>query len=599
MKDVESLDFNEIIQLVNVLENKKQDWNPLKIAFLGNITIDSIIPYLKLFCFDNGFKADIYMGNYDNVMQDVLNIDSLLYKHRPDVIVICLKIDILSEGLSRYFTAIYPDGIEKEKENLLFYIEKIFREIRKNNNAMVLIHNSEVPVYPSFGILDYQDSFKQINTYRQINLKLIDLTKKYENIFVVDIDLLQSVLGYHRFVDNRYWHIGKAPYTREALKLIAKEYIKFIKAHKGKQKKCLVVDCDNTLWGGIIGEDGIDKIEIGKTFPGSSYLEFQQALLNLYHRGVILAICSKNNEADVFDVLRNHPNMLLRETHFASIKVNWNDKVSNLRDIAEELNIGLDSIVFVDDNEFETNMVRRYLPEVFVIDLPEDITGYRDTIISSGIFDSLTFSEEDRLRGQMYREDADRKKAEAHFTDLGEYYRYLEMEITICKADNFSVPRVAQLTQRTNQFNLTTKRYSESDIRRYLSSNDYEVFYLKLKDRFGDAGIVGISILEYMKDYAVIDTFLLSCRIIGRGVEEVFLKECIKRSRKQGKKIIYGSYIKTKKNSLVAEFYKNSGFTIDSQNENETKYKFLLDRELPDSPDYFKFVETKFDGLGE
>jgi len=211
----------------------------------------------------------------------------------------------------------------------------------------------------------------------------------------VDLDLMQSYVGYRNFIDTRYWHIGKAPYSREALMLIAKEYMKFARASLGRNRKCLVIDCDNTLWGGIIGEDGIDGIKLGRTYPGSAYLEFQQSILDLYNRGVILAISSKNNKDDILEVLNNHPDMALNEEHFAIIKADWNDKVSNIKEIAEDLNIGLDSMVFVDDSDFETNMVNEYLPEVKVVTLPKDPTVYRDTLNSYGFFDSLVVSEED------------------------------------------------------------------------------------------------------------------------------------------------------------------------------------------------------------
>lgn len=593
VKNIDALDFSEVVKTVNGLENSKQAWHPLKIAFLRNITIDPIIPYLRFMCFEEGFKADIYMGNYDNVMQDILSSESFLYKHEADILVVCLKIDTLSESLSKSFVTIYPNEIKREIDYLLGYIEKVFKGIRRNTNAMVLIHNFETPVYPSFGILDYQDRSKQINTFRQINLRLVDLVNRYENTFIVDTDLLQSILGYHRFIDKRYWHIGRSPYTRESLMLMAKEYIKFLKANKGKNSKCLVLDCDNTLWGGIIGEDGIENIKIGKTYPGSPYLEFQQAILNLYNRGVVLAICSKNNEKEVRCVLKDHPDMLLRENNFANIKVNWNDKVTNLKSISKELNIGLDSLVFVDDSKFETNMVIHYLPEVKVINLPKDPTRYQDILNSSGFFDSLTFSEEDKLRGQMYCSENKRKKFKAQFTNLEEYYRSLEMELIICNADDFSISRIAQLTQRTNQFNLTTQRFSESEIRDMSNSNDYKVLSIRLKDHFGDAGIIGVAILNYMEDHAIIDAFLLSCRVIGRGIEDVSLKLCMEQAKSLGKQEIHGLYIKTRKNDIASDFYQKRGFSLMYQGKNETMYRFVLDKPFFNFTNVFKSIEAK------
>jgi len=587
------LNLSEIIQKVDLMEQAKNDLPPLKIAFLHNIMIDPIVPYLKFLCFEEGFYPNIYLGDYDNVMQSILDVESSFYRHQADIVVLCVKLENLSEKLFQSFTSLSVSEVQEESDRILGYFEQAIGEIRKHSKATILVHNFEILAYPSFGVLDYQCSSKQINTIRQINLKLVDLINKYENAFIVDLDLLQSNVGYHNFIDRRYWQIGKLPYTRQATEVLAKEYMKFIRARMGKNRKCLVLDCDNTLWGGILGEDGIGGIKIGKTYPGIAYFEFQQAILSLYHRGILLAICSKNNEADVLEVFRDHPEMVLRENHFAILKINWKDKVANLKEIADELNIGLDSFVFMDDSEFEANMVKNCLPQVKTVSLPNDPTLYRDILNSLGFFDSLAFSEEDKVRSAMYQAEAQRKKVKTQFEDLDEYYRYLEIEVDICSADEFSVGRIAQLTQRTNQFNLTTKRYTETDIKSFNHSPEHAVLYLKYKDRFGDAGIVGVVILAYTAEYALIDTFLLSCRVIGRGIEDVLLKACLERAKKANKQTICGLYLKGKKNGQVADFYRKRGFTLDSQDENEAKFGFSLEKPIFCVPAYFKAIRTQ------
>lgn len=592
-EDIENFSFSKVVSVVYSLEGEKRNWIPLRIAFLRNITIDPIVPYLKFLCFQERFKADIYMGDYDNVMQDILNTKSLLYEHQPEVVVLALKLENLSQNFTQCFASLHSDEIKKESDRILNYVEQAIKEIRKNSKALILLHNFGIPVYPSFGILDYQDRSKQVNTLREMNIRLLDVVSKYENTFIVDIDLLKAAIGYNQFIDNRYWHIGKAPYTRKALEKIAQEYMKFIKALKGKNKKCLVLDCDNTLWGGIVGEDGIDNIKIGKTYPGSAYWEFQQAILNLYNRGVILAICSKNNERDVLEVLEKHPDMVLRRKHFACMRINWNNKVTNLKEISQELNIGLDSLVLIDDSEFEANMVKNYLSEVKVITLAKDPTTYRDLLNSCGLFDTLTFSGEDRMRGQMYKTEAQRKRLRAQVTNLEDYYRYLEMEVIIGRADSFSISRIAQLTQKTNQYNLTTNRYSELDIKEFAASPDHDVLYLRLKDRFGDSGIIGVAILEHLDTQSTVDTFLLSCRVIGRGLEDVFLKECVELSRKRAQKLLKGIYIRTKKNSQVSDFYQKRRFKIETQTDSRVEYIFALNNPFPDFPAYFKSINIK------
>ena len=371
--------------------------------------------------------------------------------------------------------------------------------------------------------------------------------------------------------------------------------MKIIRAAKGKAKKCLILDCDNTLWGGIIGEDGIAKIAIGKTYPGISYRDFQESILNLHNRGVILTICSKNNDNDVLEVLEEHPDMVLRKEHFSVMKINWEDKATNIRAIAQELNIGLDSMVFVDDSDFEVNLVRQRIPEVTTIQLPKDPTAYRDWLDSFGKFDSLSYSKEDGNRNRMYQQEVGRKQIKAQFSEetLDDYYKYLEMEVTISAADKFSIPRVSQLTHRTNQFNLTTRRYSEAEIKELCESGNSDVLQVRLKDRFGDDGIVGAAVLRYSNDECHIDIFLLSCRILGRGVEDALLRACVLMAQGKGCAEILGSYLRTKKNVQVRSFYENHLFSIANEGEDRKDYSFSLNNLFPGWPEYFKTIEFK------
>jgi FkbH-like protein len=589
-KKIEDFDLSELVKVVNNAEKGKKD-TCLKVAILRNITIDPIIHYIKYLCLNEGVKLDVYMGEYNNIFQDILVPESLLYKKKPDIIIICLKLEMLSAKISNDFIVLNQNEINEEIASILGNVNLMLSSIRNYSNSMVLVHNFEVPIYPCYGIYDYQNCSSQLNTLRKLNLQVVDIVTRHKNCYIVDIDVIQSYVGYKDFIDNRFWHIGMAPYSREAYIAIAKEYIKFIRAKLGINRKCLVLDCDNTLWGGIIGEDGIDGIKLGRSYPGSAYLEFQQSILDLYNRGVILAISSKNNKDDVLEVLNNHPDMVLREEHFAIIKADWSDKVSNIKEIAEGLNIGLDSMVFVDDSDFEANMVNEYLPEVKVVNLPKDPTVYRDTLNSYGLFDSLAVSEEDGKRGKMYKTELGRKRLKSESINLESYFTSLEMEIVIGNPDSFLIPRVAQLTQRTNQFNLTTKRYLETDIDSFVKSDNHEVKYLKLKDRFGDMGLVGVAILEYKDDTALIDSFLMSCRIIGRCVEDVFLHYCIKCALEKGMQEIYGYYLKTKKNSQVSDFYQKRGFEVEYLDDNEMRCIFSLNNPIMEIPDYFKTIK--------
>ena len=378
------------------------------------------------------------------------------------------------------------------------------------------------------------------------------------------------------------------------MKEIAIEHLKIIKSLYGKTKKCLVVDCDNTLWGGIIGEDGIENIKIGNTYPGNMYLDFQRKILNLLNKGVILAVCSKNNENDVLDVLENHPDMLLRKKHFSCVYANWNNKAENIKNISLDLNIGLDSIVFVDDSDFEANLVKEQLKEVTVISLPKETFKYAETIETCGLFDKLQYTSEDKKRGDLYRINVDRDKYKTAFSDLHSYYQSLEMKIEIEHVDEFSVSRASQLTQRTNQFNLTTRRYSNDDIMHFMNSENYEVLLLKLTDKFGEMGIVGLQILNYENtEKAIIDSFMMSCRIIGRGVENVFLKIGIDECFRKNYNKIEGNYIKSKKNELAAGFYLNNGFEKVSADGNVFVYTLNNSEQLIPFTNYFKEIIIK------
>jgi FkbH-like protein len=478
------------------------------------------------------------------------------------------------------------------------YVSAILSGIRKKTNGAILWHGFEIPSYPALGVWDNQISSGQVATIIELNQYIITELRNQGNAYLVDLNLCIARLGGNRFYDQRYWHMARAPYSREALGEIASEDFKFIRSLKGKNKKCLILDCDNVLWGGIIGEDGLEGIKLGKEYPGSPYVELQQEVINLYNRGIIIALCSKNNEDDVWHVFQNHPDMVLKEEHIAVAQLNWKDKPANIKEIANYLNIGLDSMVFIDDSEFEVNLVREVLPEVTVLQFSAtNAVEYRNILASCGLFDSLNLSAEDKKRGVMYKAEASRKKLLAESTDLISYYKSLDMVLEIRFVDDFSIPRVAQLTQRTNQFNLTTKRYSESDIKEFARDKNIDVIFLRLKDKFGDSGITGCCIIKYVDEMALLDTLLLSCRILGRGVEDAFIIQVLKRAQKRGAKIALGEYIATRKNSQVEHFYAERGFTGTETKEPLTGkcFQYDLQDKIKMEPEFFKEIISEID----
>ena len=360
-----------------------------------------------------------------------------------------------------------------------------------------------------------------------------------------------------------------------------------------KRKKCLVLDLDNTLWGGILGEDGADGIKIGGDYPGKAFYYWQQALLELSKTGVILTICSKNNEQDVEELWKHNPFIVLRKEHFSAWRINWNDKASNIQELAKELNIGLDSMVFLDDNPAERLLVSQTLPMVAVPEFPSkpyELMPFFKHLVTT-YFRVYTITDEDRQKTAQYKANAQRAAARSQFVDMEAYLSSLDMRIDIIAANEFNISRIAQMTQKTNQFNLTTHRYTESEIKQLLVEN-WKIFCVSVSDRFGDNGITGAVFFKPMSDNQFeIETLLLSCRILGKGIEQAFLSYCLNLLMQEGVQKIHASYLPTAKNSQVSDFYDRMGFTL-TDIRNECKYYELpLHEAFPIKP-YYK-IEMK------
>lgn len=591
---MEELTYSQIQERLNKTDFSNMP--ALNLSVLRNIMLEPVEPYLRYYACQIGYNAHVVFGAYDGIFQDAVGGNAELLNEKTDCVLVFMCLDTLSPDLSRNFAGISTKQVQDEIQRIQEYVDSIVAGIRRQTSGMILWHGLEIPVNPSLGIVDSQAGENQVKIVQQLNDFIRSRLRENPNAYFVDLNLCLARIGARNFYDLRYWHIAKAPYTREALREIAFEDFKFIRPLKGKNKKCLVLDCDNTLWGGIIGEDGLSGIILGKTYPGSAYYEFQQEILSLYKRGVVIAICSRNNEEDLWEVFRNHPDMLLREEHIATAQINWQDKASNIRQIALDLNIGLDSMVFVDDSEFEIDLVRKEMPEVESIILPEGRSvEYREILAACGLFDTLTISNEDRKRGVMYKAEASRRKLNTQATDLESYYKSLEMVVDVCFADEFSIPRIAQQTQKTNQFSLTTRRYNEANITSFVKSDDYDVIYLKLRDKFGDSGIVGTCIMKYENDKAIFDTFLLSCRVLGRGVEDVFLVQALNLAKKRGCKSAVGEYYATAKNAQVKRFYAEHDFQEVNSSNSEADGVFHIDLtcEIKREPEYFKQINSK------
>ena len=574
------------------------DWNerpPLRLTILRNIVIDGIEPFLRYLGWHAGYDVQLRMGGYDTVVSEALNGDGGLFADDVHGILVFCRLEGLSWDLARNFSALTPTQAETERDRLREQVAMILAGIRRQTSAPILWLGFERPIYPSMGAVDAQADPSQTRTILKLSADVMRLLSEAGAAYWIDADGCLARVGASEFYDQRYWHIGRAPYARGGLREISREIFCVLRAALGKNKKCLVLDCDNVLWGGVVGEAGIEGIKLGKTYPGSPYYELQQEILNLYHRGIILALCSKNNEEDVWEVFREHPDMLLREEHIAAARVNWDDKATNLRDLAEELNIGLDSMVLLEDSRFEAELVSELLPEVAVLHLPpERAVEYRDRLASSGMFDTLTVSNEDRRRGAMYRAEVQRRRLRQEMHGVDDYLRSLNMEIRLCLAGTFEAPRVAQLCQRTNQFNLTLRRHSEADIAALVSDPHADVVAVQLQDRFGDTGIVGAFIVNYQESVATIESFLLSCRVLGRGVERAMLSECLTLVRRRGCTLVEAPYVKGPKNQQVHDFYPSAGFEKARKEKDAVIFTRETSKPLP-VPNVFATIDFQLD----
>ena len=559
-----------------------------KVAVLRNFTFEPLLPVIKGEIARCGFYPDIYMGPFDAIAQDAFDSQSPLYQFNPDMIIIAQWIDATTPSLTTEFMSLSDDQRREEVKRVVDTTSDIICALRKNCSAPILVNNFQLPLGVTLGILDAQSENYQTNTILKLNSQMLQIVRQSSDVYIVDYMRLMAGIGQEQGADERYWHMGRAPIGRNALVPFGREYGKFISALNGKTRKCLVLDCDNILWGGVIGEDGMQGIKLGTNYPGSCYQSLQKEILNLHDRGVILALCSKNNEHDVLEVLRNHPAMILKEKHFSTWQINWDDKATNIIKIADQLNIGLDSMIFVDDSEFECELVRERLSQVSVLQFSSEPSTFKSRLNSEATFDSLTLSEEDHKRNQMYRDQRKRKVLYEATGSLEDYFEKLDMDAEIGLADETSIQRIAQLTQKTNQFNLTTKRYTEGDINTFAKDSAVDVFYVSLRDRISDMGLIGVGILKYNGKKAEIDTFLLSCRIIGRGIEDAVLSYVLNAAKARGCSQVSGKFIKTKKNGQVVDFYKKNGFRAVSHAPDENEWVISLESQILSGPKWIK-----------
>jgi FkbH-like protein len=532
-----------------------------RVAFLRSMTIEPLMPILRATALVSGIDLTTYVGQFNAYAQEILDPASALYRFQPDIVVWAVQTRDLAFDLWERFADLSEAQLRTCCERIRGEIVCWVQSFRSRSNAHLLVHTFEKPV-PSQGILDRQTDSSQLATIEYLNQELGRISREFTGVHVLDYDALVARHGRVRWHDEGKWLTMRMPFAADSVVPMVNEWMKFIHPLCGVSCKMLVVDLDNTLWGGVVGEDGLEGIKIGHEYPGASYRALQRAILDLYRRGVVLAICSKNNVADAMAVLEHHEGMLLRPEHFSAIRINWCDKAQNLREIAAELNIGTDAIAFLDDSPAEREWVRSELPEVKIIDLPDRAMGYAEALHDCPWFQRLSLSQEDRNRALLYQQQQQRLETARTSNSLEDFYWSLDQEVTVAPVMPETLARVAQLTQKTNQFNVTTCRYSEQQIQEFASTPGYCIYSVRVTDRFGDNGIVGVLITRRIGDVCEIDTFLLSCRVIGRTIETAVLGFLAEESKAEDVRLLRGWFIPTKKNAPVRNLYASHQFKL-------------------------------------
>lgn len=506
----------------------------MRLAVLSNINFS---PIAKIY-------NNVYVSGIAEYYQELLSEGSYLNQNVFDMVFCFLDVE---ENIDNFSSILDP------------MLELIRNYLTKNSKTLFVMSSFFKPLYCVDHYLKNSPTRILLQEY---NKKLAELSE-FPNFYLFDFGSFLAKYGYKNLISPNYWYLGRIKFNLDTYKYLIEELKNIYNAFKGNAKKVLILDLDNTLWGGIVGEDGIDGIKLSEDGVGKIYRDFQKNIKKLKELGVLLVIVSKNNYDDVLEVFTKHPMMVLKWDDFIIKKINWKPKPENIKEVAIELNLGLDSFVFIDDSIFERNLVREILPECSVPEFPDDISLLNLWFFEEVVykyFPKLRVTEEDRAKTDQYIRNFQRESLKSNLT-LDEYIKQLDIKLTYYVNDKRFISRMAQLTQRTNQFNLTTRRYTESDISAFLNRDDVFLVALEYEDRFGKEGIVGLAIVFVEGDSAVIDTFLMSCRIIGRKVEYNFMNYLIDYLKKMGIRKFYGEYIPTAKNIIVRNFYKECGFT--------------------------------------
>ena len=556
--------FAETLRLDRALGRRFSQWppegletKPVRLAVLGSSTVEHLFPGLRVGALRHGLWLDVRTVDYGQYLQSIIDPGSSLHRFKPDVVLFAFEAAHFFEGVA---LSTDPQAADAILAQTMDRLKDLWQKVRDAFGSSI-VQQTLVPIaLPLLGNNEHRIATSPLRLVRRLNERL--RSEIPDGIDLLAIDERVASDGLAAWHDPVLWHRAKQELTPLAAPMYGELVARILAAQQGRSAKCLVLDLDNTLWHGVIGDDGLEGIKLGQgSALGEAHLAVQSYARDLSRRGVILAVCSKNDEAVALAPFERHPEMLLRRSDIACFIANWNDKASNLREIARTLNIGLDALVLLDDNPFERNLVRSELPMVSVPELPEEPALYPHRLAEAGYFEAVSLTADDLKRSSQYQANAARDSLRAEATDLDSYLRSLDMQLQWARFDQVNLPRIVQLINKTNQFNLTTRRYTETEVASLLDDTEALTLHLRLVDRLGDNGIIGIVIGRRVDEQEIeLDTWLMSCRVLGRGVERATLNVVMEEASRLGAKRLRGIFRPTSKNTMVKDHYPNLGF---------------------------------------
>lgn len=554
---------------------------PLRLSLLSSNSFSFLEPYIVVECARRGLAAAPVCGAFGQLEQAILDESSSAVSNATDVVVIALRIeDVFSDA---YVKAV-SGSLHEAAQQCIDRLSQCVDLVRARSDARVVVANFARPADAisasvfGAGLVDGSS-----HIIASANAELARRMADKPDVSIWDYESLVASRGVSQWTDPRLWYLARQPIAGANLPFAAAHLARTLAGITFARAKCLVLDLDNTLWGGAAGDDGLEGIDIGDDYPGSVFKQFQQAVAGLGRRGVLLAIASKNDEAPVREIFDKHPDLVLRWDDFSSHRINWDPKSENLEAIAKELNIGIDALVLFDDNPVEREEVRINAPDVQVVDVPSSPLGYVGALFDSGFFDSPENSAEDAERATYYQHEARRRADRDAATSMEDFLASLDMQAAVGEVGPETIARVAQLVGKTNQFNLTTRRHNQARLQQMTEDDGWDVRWIRLRDRYGDSGLIGVTIVHYDEQLATIDTFLMSCRVMNRGVEQAMLRDIIESAISRGCRTLRGEYLATDRNAVVSDFFANSGFTAGGE---AAVFELKLDEgeDLPEWP---------------